>query len=431
MARPQGQVKARGKDRWDISVFVGRDADGKRCYITRTVHGGKKKAGEALRALLAEHDRGRLGRPDHRPVGEYLDWWLANVATPRVRASTLESYRRVVKVYLKPDLGEIRLDKLSPLQVQELVRTLTEKGLAARTVRYALATLNGAMRKAVKLRLIIRNPCEDAEQPREAHREMQVPGEAARARLLAELQADSLWPLWCVLASGGLRPGEALGLKWSDLNVEAGVLTVARSLSRTGKGWELTEPKTAAGRRTVALPAEAVAVLTEHQERQRKAQDKIEKDHPDAVERNGLMFADALGHPLNWTNCRRRHFQLALQRATMTCATCGLPLRKAKDGALQHAGPVLVGGETPEAHPPAPFAELAGLVPYSLRHLSASLLLNGGVDLKTVSARLGHSTAAFTLSTYTHLVPGSQQAAAVAIGAALFGKATAKNGKRS
>ena len=429
MARPQGQVKARGKDRWDISVFVGRDVDGKRCYITRTVHGSKKKAGEALRALLAENDRGRLGPPDRRPVGEYLDWWLANAVTPRVRKSTLGSYTRVVKVYLKPDLEAVRLDKLSPLQVQELVRSLTEKELSPRTVRYALATLNSAMRKAVKLRLIIRNPCEDAEQPRQTRREMQVPGEAARARLLAELQADSLWPMWCVLATAGLRPGEALGLKWSDLDAEAGVLTVARSLSRTGKGWELTEPKTAAGRRTVALPVEAVAVLSEHQERQRKEQDAIEKDHPGAVERNGLMFSDALGHPLDWTNCRHRHFQPALQRAIMTCATCGLPIRKAKDGSLRHAGPVLLGGDAPEAHSPVPFAELEGLVPYSLRHLSASLLLSNGVDLKTVSARLGHSTAAFTLSTYTHLVPGSQQAAAVAIGAALFGK-EATNGRR-
>ena len=430
MARPQGQVKARGKDRWDISVFVGRDVDGKRCYITRTVHGSKKKAGEALRALLGEHDRGRLGRPDQRPVGEYLDWWLANVVTPRVRKSTLESYKRVVKVYLKPDLEAVRLDKLSALQVQEKVRALTEKGLSARTVRYALSTLNGAMRKAVKLRLIIRNPCEDAEQPRQTHREMQVPGEAARARLLAELQADSLWPLWCVLATAGLRPGEALGLKWSDLDAEGGVLTVARSLSRTGKGWELTEPKTAAGRRTVALPAEAVAVLAEHQERQRAAHNKIEKDHPGAVARHGLMFADALGRPLEWRNVRHRHFEPALNRAIMTCATCGLPIGKAKDGALQHAGPVLVGGgAAPEAHPAVPFDELEGLVPYSLRHLSASLLLSNGVDLKTVSARLGHADAGFTLKTYTHLVPGSQQAAAVTIGAALFGK-EAKTGRR-
>ncbi len=263
MGRREGQVRKRGPKAWLVSVFTGRDVNGKRQYVTETVKGTKKQAEEKLRGLLEKHTRGKLARPDKRSVGEYLDWWLENVAKVRVRASTLASYTAIVETYLKPDLDSTRLDKLTPLQVQALVRGLSERGLSARTVRYASAILGGALRYAVKHRLLVWNPTDDVELPRERRRELQVPAEAGRSRLLEELQADALWPLWCVMVTTGLRPGEALGLRWTDLDLGAGVLTVQRSLSRTGGAWELTEPKTAQGRRAVHLPAETVEVLRE------------------------------------------------------------------------------------------------------------------------------------------------------------------------
>lgn len=425
MARTAGQIRGRGAGRWLVTVYKGA-AGGKREYVSHTVKGSRKKAETKLRAMLGEKDEGRLTRSDHRPVGEYLDWWIANVVKPRVRLSTFESYKLVVETYLKPELGAVRLDKLTTLQVQALVRTLSDRGLKARTVRYAFSVLNGALRKAVKLRLLSRNPFEEVELPRQTRRELQVPGEAARARLLAELQADTLWPLWCVMVTAGLRPGEALGLKWGDLT--DGVLTVQRALSRTKGAWELGEPKTAQGRRVVHVPAEAVAVLAEHEERQRKEREAFEKDHPGVAEDLGLVFADALGRPLSWTNVRHRHFAPALSRAILTCHTCGVRLRKAKDRKLVHAGPIRLGTKAKADHKPEPFAELEGLRPYDLRHLHASLLLAGGVSLRTASERLGHADPGFTLKVYTHLVPGGQEAAAVAIGAAVFGKPKATNG---
>jgi integrase len=423
MAKTSGQLEERSPGHWRIRVFVGRDKSGKRQYLSRTVQGGKKKAEEELSDLIGKKRHGRLGRSDRRSIGEHLDWWIENVAEIGVRASTLASYRLVIETYLKPELGSIRLDKLTGPYVQEVVRTLTTRGLAPRTVRYAFALLNAALRRACKDRLLSRNPLEDVTLPRQPRRELQVPGESARGRLLAELQADGLWPLWCVMLTTGLRPGEALALRWADLDFTTGTLTVQRSLSRLKGGrWELTEPKTTQGRRNVSLPAEAVEVLREHQARQVEER----KKYAEFAEDHGLVFADALGRPLEWANVRHRHFAPALRRAIMTCSVCGLPLREPKSGKLEHAGPVLVGADAvPSGHAPAPFAELEGLRPYDLRHVHASLLLARGVSLRTISERLGHADPGFTLSTYAHLVPGTQEAAAVAIGEEVFGKAKA------
>jgi len=410
-----GQIKPRGEGRWLVSVYLYRDAAGRKIYRSKVVHGGRKVAERKLRALLEQKDGGRLARPDRRTVAEYLTWWLENVAGVRVRASTLASYRLVVETYLKPAIGLVRLDKLLPDHVQELVRKLTERGMAPRTVRYAIALLNGALRKACRDRVLSRNPLEDVELPKQPRRELQVPGTAARARLLAELQADNLWPFWCTMLTTGLRPGEALGLKWSDVDFAAGALTVQRSLSRLKGGrWELAEPKTPQGRRRLPLPVETLGVLREHQARQVEAR----KQYADFAEDHGLVFADPLGRPLEWSNVRHRHFARALRRAIMTCSMCGRGLRELK-GKLAHAGPV------GDGHTPAPFAELEGLRPYDLRHLHASLLLARGVALRAVSERLGHSDPGFTLSTYTHVVPGQQEAAALVIGEEVFGKAEA------
>jgi integrase len=418
MARTAGQIKPHGEDRWLVSVYLGRDVTGRRLYQSHTVHGGRRAAEKKLREVLHQKDAGRLVRPDRRPVGEYLDWWLSNVVRARVRASTFASHEALVATYLKPELGAVRLDKLTTFQAQALVRKLTERGLSPRTVRYALAILNGALRKAYKVRLLPWNPMEEVELPRQLRRELQVPGEAARARLLAELQPDTLWPLWCLMLTTGLRPGEALALRRADLDFTARTLTVQRSLSRLKGGrWELTEPKTAQGRRGVPLPSEALEVLRKHQARQTAERESLAEYADD----HGLVFADGLGRPLEWSNVRHRHFGPSLRRAIMTCSVCGLPLREPRKGTLDHAGPVLVGSGSREAgHAPAPFRELEGLRPYDLRHLHASLLLARGVSLRTVSERLGHADPGFTLTTYTHLVPGGQEAAAKAIGEEIF-----------
>ncbi len=418
MTRRSGQIRSRGPEKWCVTAFVGRDANGKRQYTSKVVKGGKKKAEAALRKMLGDKDANRLGTPDRRPLGEFLNMWLHDAVSVQVRPSTLANYTREVTTYIKPSLGAIRLDKLSTLQVQAWVRGLSDRGLAPRTVRAAAGVLNAALRYAVRLRLLPYNPMADVVLPRKQRRELRIPGQAARAALLTELRANKHWPLWCLLITAGLRPSEALGLKWSDLSPD-GVLTVQRTLTRLRGSWSLMDTKTASGRRRVPLPAETVEVLREHHERQAEAAER----YAGFAEDLGFIFANGLGQPLDWNSVRQCHFAPALRRAVMTCTVCGLRLREPRPGTLEHAGPVLVGGHaTGGDHAAAPFKELEGLTPYSLRHLHASLLLAGGVSLRTVSERLGHTDPGFTLSTYTHLVPGSSDAAALVIGEAVFGK---------
>jgi integrase len=227
----------------------------------------------------------------------------------------------------------------------------------------------------------------------------------------------------------GLRPGEALGLQWRDVDLDDRTLTVQRSLSRParrrpdqaeGEGqppadpWALTEPKTRAGVRAIPLDEHTAEILRRHRAGQNEERLRLGTYYGD----RGFVFAAPQGEPLDWHNIRARHFKPAAARAARTCAACGKRLVPTGDDRhLEHEG-----GRRFD-HDAAPRPELARLRPYDLRHLCASLLLAIGTDLKTVSQRLGHANAGFTLETYTHVVPGTQAAAAEAIGEEVFGKA--------
>jgi integrase len=420
MARTAGQIKERGPNRWLVSVFLCRDTTGKKVYRSETVRGGRRAAEKALRAMLREKDSGRLVLPSRVSFGEFLEDWLEKAVKPRTRASTLASYRSTLNNYVVPELGLMRLDKLNAMQLQGLVAKLVarEPALTPRTIRYALTLVKSALRTAVRWRKLTWNPMEEVDPPSPRKRELQVPQADAIAVVLGELQRDDLWPLWCLMITTGLRPGEALGLQWPDIDLKAERLTVHRSLSwLKGGGWELTEPKTQAGRRTLTIPKQTVAVLRSHRTCQLEERMKLADHYTD----QGFVFATPLGGPLELHNVRGRHFKPAVLRAARTCAVCGkglVPTGKAKH--LEHEG-----GRRFD-HDAAPRPELAAMRPYDLRHLCASLLLAGGIDLKTVSVGLGHANAGFTLETYTHTVPGTQEKAAKVIGSAVFRKTRGK-----
>lgn len=245
--------------------------------------------------------------------------------------------------------------------------------------------LNPALKQAVRWKLIPSNPAVDVDLPKEQRKEMKALTREQAARFLEAARSfpgdpgvieqngsdaragrrDRFHSFWCVLLMGGLRPSEALGLKWEDLHGEK--LRVRRSLTRNkGGGWALTEPKTAKGRRTVPLPAFTAQALREHrkeQVEQRLAAGPGWSDH-------GFMFAAENGEPLNSRNLDQRHFQ---------------PLLKA--------------------------AKLPRMPLYDLRHSHATLLLANGEHPKIVSERLGHASVTLTLDTYSHLLPGMQEGA--------------------
>jgi integrase len=299
-------------------------------------------------------------------VGDFLDQWLADVVRPNVRPWTYAGYEVHVRLHLKPALGRIPLDRLTPLHVQQLLNHKVASGLKPKTVRYIRGTLNTALNQAVRWGLISRNAASLVDGPRVEQYEIQpFTPEEARA-FLAAVKGDRLGALYSVALTMGLRQGEALGLRWTDIDLRLGYLRVSKQLQRIDGKAQFVEPKTPRSRRMIAMPTSIVNALKEHHSRQ-QAEKAEAKEH---WTENELVFATPHGKPIDPTRVSKQ-FHLHLARA-------GLPQRRFHD----------------------------------LRHSCATLLLVQGVSPRVVMDVLGHSQIAQTMNTYSHVIPELRRQAA-------------------
>ena len=362
----RGQVKKRGNS-WTVRVYGGLDPDsGKRRYINRTVHGTKKEAEQVRVALLRQLDQGELLlTPTRLTLVEYLGEWLEKAARPRVRARTFDDYEGLLRRYVIPVLGEKRLSALTPLDLQGVVSGMLGRGLAPRTVRYSHVVLRNALQQAVKWRLISHNPAQGVELPKHEHVEMLAMSQEESQRFLAAAAASKHHLLFALLLATGLRPGEAVALRWSDFDVVGRSISVNRSASFTRRGLRLEPPKTRRSRRTVELPEHLVGRL-------------LDRRGDAAAE--AYIFPSKVGTPLDPRNLAAKYFKPIL-------AAAGLP---------------------------------RALRVYDLRHTHATLLLAAGVNPKIVSERHGHASVALTLDRYSHVLPGMQADSARKLDAMLF-----------
>ncbi|TVP49951.1 MAG: site-specific integrase [Gemmatimonadales bacterium] len=368
------QVVQRGKGSFTVRVFLGRDpVSGKRRYFNKTIRGTKKQADAYATRLQYEVDTGTFRENSDSTVGEYLKEWLEHSAKRKVRPRTLAGYRDLVRTEILPVVGSIRLDGLTPSDVQRIVNRMEKAGKAPRTIRNAVGVLRNALMPAVTQGLVRINPAlaENIELPKAVRRRLTVLDKEG-ARGFVEAAKEQRWgAVYIVLIGSGMRPSEALGLGWDDFDGKA--VRIRRSIvrGRNGRDWTLQEPKTPHSRRTVPLPPFAIEALAEH--RRRQAADRLQAgaSWPD----HGLIFVDEQGEPLRWRTMARREFSWILEEA-------GLPTIR----------------------------------PYDLRHTCASLLLSAGVNPKVVSERLGHSTVALTLDTYSSVLPGLQEEATAKLG---------------
>jgi integrase len=299
-------------------------------------------------------------------VSEFLDQWLAEVVRPNVRPWTFAGYEVNVRLHLKPSLGHLHLDRLTPLHVQQLLNGKVASGLKPKTVRYVLGTLRTALTQAVRWGLLSRNAASLVDGPRVEQYEIQpfTPGEART--FLTAMRGDRLEALYSVALTMGLRQGEALGLRWPDVDLGLGYLRVSKQLQRIDGKAQFVEPKTTRSRRTLAMPASIVNALKEHHSRQQA--EKVEAGEH-WIE-NGLVFATPHGKPIDPTRVSKQ-FHGHLARA-------GLPQRRFHD----------------------------------LRHSCATLLLVQGVSPRVVMDVLGHSQIALTMNTYSHVIPELRRQAA-------------------
>lgn len=379
----RGHVRKRGKT-WSVVVDVGRDPDtGRRRQKWHSGYQRRKDAETALSELLTRLDGGSYVEPSKLLVRDYLvDRWLPGMRT-QVRPSTLASYEQHVRSYIVPALGGVLLQRLSADQLNALYADLLasggrrETGLSVRTVRYVHQTIRRALGDAENSGLVPRNVATKARPPKQTrNRDAMRTWTGPQLRAFLESRADDrLYALWLVLGATGLRRGEALGLGWEGVDLDAGRLAVRRALISIGYETSFSEPKTAKSRRSVALDPGTVEALRAH----RKAQLAERLALGPAWQDNGLVFCREDGaaiHPDRVSKLFDQHI-----------AAAGVPRIRLHD----------------------------------LRHTHATLALQAGIHPKVVSERLGHSTVSMTLDTYSHAIPSMEEDAAVKVAALVFG----------
>jgi len=357
----RGRLVKRSQGSWRIVLDGAPDpVTGKRRQVSRTVRGPKREAERVLAELLTQRDRGAGIRPERLTVAEYLRDWCAGLAL-RVRPSTATRYRGIVSTHVLPQLGAVRLARLTAPQVNALLADRLAAGCAPRTVAHVRAVLRTALHDAIRADLVTRNAAALATPPH-------VPGHTVAAMEAAEAQAilaaTAQTRIAAIVATAlytGLRQGEVLGLRWADCDLDRGQLRVIAALQRVGGRFQLVEPKSASSRRPVSLPPPLVPVLRAHRTAQLEAQLRAGPVWAEPIP--GLVFTTAIGRPLLGV--------VVTQEFQASCARAGLPRRRFHD----------------------------------LRHGCATLLLAAGVDLKTVSAILGHSSISLTADTYAAVLP--------------------------
>lgn len=375
---------------WIGCLSLGYTASGRR--RRRYVYGAtKREVLDSLDRLRAEKAGGVIADASLSVAG-LLQRWLDG-GTTRLAPATHESRTTSVRLHLVPRIGHLKLAKLTPLDVEGFYGQMARDGVGPFAIHYAAACLIATLRHAVRLRLIAASPADMVPGPVRPHREMNFLT-ATQVRIL--LDAARPWPcypLFALALATGCRQGELLGLHWPDVDLAGSRLHVRRTLCRTKKGFLLKEPKTPASRRTLALPAAAVDLLASR----RRAQESAGRlDAPVFCSKSGGFL---------WRRNTLRSLHAVIDRVND-------PDRNRKGGRPRQG--VLRPANTRREVIPD------GLRFHDLRHTVASLLLSAGCSLRAVSARLGHSSPAFTLRVYGHVMPGDDLALADQIGRQIF-----------
>lgn len=371
----EGSIFQRKDGRWVAIVDYGY-REGKR--QRKSIYGTTRKevSDEMKRTLRAQ----QLGMPPELgrlTVGEWLTRWLETQKPPATKPKTYAAYEYHTRIHLMPAFGHIPLVKLQPQDVREFMQRRADAGLAAKTVRHFRATLRATLNVAVNDGLTARNVAALAKPPKLDERPLQVFTEAEAAQFLALVKGHRLEALFTVALALGLRQGEILGLRWQDVDLDAGTLEVNHTLQRVkkpgeknGKGkLQLIAPKTERSCRRIRLPAAAISALTAHRIRQQQ-----ERNAAGPRWRNtGMVFATHIATMLDQRNLARTFYAIM---------------------------------NTPDPEPDLKKKRklLPSLRFHDLRHSAATLLLLQGVHPRSIMELLGHSSISLTMDTYGHVL---------------------------
>lgn len=383
------------KIRWYAELVIGWE-NGKKRVLRSPAFEKKEQASAWLAERLAERNKNTLVEPSRVTVGSHVESWLEHTASLEVGPSTLRLYRNVYKWYIEPALGKVPLQQLTPQQIQTLCHNLVsgkgrDKPVSPRTVQLMLTVLRRSLRQAVQWNLIPRNPVGSVTAPKIEKRQMTVLDEDQFARFIEAAKKERLHALFILAVTTGLRQGELLALRWDDVDLQTGTITVRRTrkivLDENGKDKAVVgKPKTESAVRTIPLASVALESLKRWKREQFEELQELGLLRPF----DNLVFTSRANTPLHPRNIRDDGFRRICEAIGMTERR---PRQKrAKDGSITRSVPLL------RFH--------------DLRHTAFTFMLSQGVKPEVVQKIAGHSDITTTLRIYRHVFEEEKKEAA-------------------
>ena len=376
-ANGEGSIRKRPDSRWEGRYTAGRDLETGKTIYKNVLGKTQAEVKTKLKQAIQENAEVDTLKAEKYTVGQWMDVWFENYAKIKVRPTSHQTYRGYIDNHIKPNIGKIPLGKLTTLELQKLYKKLLSrgrvdrieakgqpKGLSPKTVRNIHQVISSAMDFAKAQKLIAVNPTDGCALPKLEHREMKTLPVEQLASFLREAKESGVFEMYYIELATGLRRGELLGLKWEDLDLEQCTLRVQRQVSRINGEVVEAPLKTKNSYRTISLGEDAVGIL--------KKQKKKCGD-------SEYVFPSPTGGPISPDS--------VIQMLHRVLKRAGLPKVRFHD----------------------------------LRHTFATVALQNGVDIKTVSGMLGHYSAGFTLDTYAHVTTQAQREAAKTMGSVLSG----------